>query len=54
MNMVRFSGSPAVRVLVVLGLTILMIMLGEVLLPPKDTAAMPWDGSGMETATTPR
>ena len=48
------SGSPAVRVLVVLGLTILVIVLSAILLPPRGTSAMPQDGNGRVSATTPR
>jgi hypothetical protein len=48
------SGSPAVRVLVVLGLTVLVIVLSAILLPPKDTRAMPPDGNGRVSATSPR
>jgi hypothetical protein len=47
-------GSPAVRELVVLGLTILVIVLSAILLPPNGTSAMPQDESRMGPATTPR
>jgi hypothetical protein len=41
-------------VLVVLGLTILVIVLSAILLPPNGTSAMPQDGNGRVSATIPR
>jgi hypothetical protein len=40
--------------LLVLGLTILVIVLSAILLPPNGTSAMPQDESRMGPATTPR
>jgi hypothetical protein len=42
------------QVLVVLGLTLLALVLGAILLPPKGSSAMPRDGAREVPATAPR
>ena len=49
-----FRRNPAVRALVVLGMTLLVLALSAILLPPKGSNAMPRDGGGEVPALTPR
>ena len=42
--------NPVVRALVVLGMTILVLLLSAILLPPQGSDAMPRDGGGGEPA----
>jgi|HubBroStandDraft_4_1064222.scaffolds.fasta_scaffold664724_2 hypothetical protein len=46
--------NPVVRALVVLGMTILVLLLSAILLPPKGSNAMPRDGGGEAPAISPR
>jgi hypothetical protein len=49
-----FRRSPMVRALVVLGITILVLVLSAILLPPKGSNAMPRNGGGEVPAFSPR
>src|SRR5580700_299296 len=49
-----FRRNPLVRALVVVGMTILVLLLSAVLLPPKGSNAMPRDGGGEVPARSPR
>lgn len=40
------GNNPMVRALVVVGMTILVLLLSAILLPPKGSNAMPRDGGG--------
>jgi hypothetical protein len=52
--MAIFRRNPVVRALVVLGMTIFVLALSAILLPPKGSNAMPRDGGGKVPAVTPR
>ena len=54
MDRFRFRSSPLGRALVVLAATILMLIVSAIVLPPNGTSAMPQDGNGRVSATTPR
>jgi hypothetical protein len=54
MDMARFLQQFAVRALVVLVATILVLIVSAILLPPKGSNAMPRDDGAMTPATTPR
>jgi hypothetical protein len=49
-----FRRNPVVRSLVVLGMTLLVLALSAILLPPKGSNAMPRDGGGKASASSPR
>ena len=51
----RLAGRNAiVTALAVLGMTLIMLLLGAILLPPKDGNAMPRDGDVQAPVTSPR
>jgi hypothetical protein len=47
------SESPAVRALIVLTLTLLVLIVSAILLPPKDSQATPGERSGNAAANSP-
>jgi hypothetical protein len=49
-----FRRNPVVRALLVLGMTILVLLLSAILLPPKGSNAMPRDGGGEAPSVSPR
>ncbi len=49
-----FRSNLARRMLVVMGITLCVLVLGAILLPPKGSSAMPRDGSGNTPALAPR
>jgi hypothetical protein len=46
--------NAAIRVLAVLCMTVFVLILSAILLPPKDSNAMPRDGAGDAPVTSPR
>ena len=50
----RSVRNAVIRALVVVGITVFALLLSAILLPPKDSTAMPRDGGGDAPVASPR